>query len=110
MSRCVLDNEEKNIEVAIGWDPGSESFFARVCDNNACQEAHDAGQENYEEAGVILHTGGFDRVFDKPDVLVDLIQPYACSHDASLLREELLRDQQTNNGDRVYSIDGTEIF
>lgn len=26
MSRCVLDNEDRVIEVVIGWDPGMETF------------------------------------------------------------------------------------
>lgn len=30
MSRCVLDDEKRNTEVVIGWDPMMQTFFARV--------------------------------------------------------------------------------
>jgi hypothetical protein len=110
MSRCILDDEEREIEVVIGWDAAHVgTFFARVCDHRVCRAARKAGREDYEEAGVIFWTGGFDRIHETPDELIERIQPYACHHDKEVLRRELLKDQCENRDRREYSVQGAEV-
>lgn len=111
MSRCVLDDEERDIEVVIGWDPvnGAGTFFARVCDLNVSREAYKAGHAGYEDAGVVFWTGGFDRIYDVPDELIERIQPYACPHDKEILKRELLKDRRENASYRNYSVQGSEV-
>lgn len=101
MSRCVLDNETLRTEVVIGWDPGIQSFFARVWDRTLFDQQK--ASSDIDEPGLQFWTGNGDRSWRHPDKLIELIQPYACSHDAAQLRIELLADQQTDN-ERSYSL------
>jgi hypothetical protein len=111
MSRCVLDDEERQIEVVIGWDPGAETFFARIYDRNKGIAARKAGatEIEMEEAGLVLWTGGFDRIYVEPDLLIAAIRPYAQPFNAEILRDELIQDQASNEGDRNYSVVGDEV-
>jgi hypothetical protein len=106
MSRCILDDEARSIEVAIGWDPGTQSYFAQVFDNGAARRARNAGAsyDEIEAAGQILRTGGYDRIFRQPDELITAIKPYASAFSDDRLRVELLRDQRENDGERRYSL------
>jgi len=88
MSRCILDDETRGTEVAIGWDPPMETFFARVADHE----------------GEMFWLGGGDQVYDSPEVLVEMIQPYAGRHDRKQLILELLRDKAAGDGERVYDL------
>jgi hypothetical protein len=118
MSRCVLDDEDRSTEVAIGWDPGMGSFFARVFDNQAARRARQQGADDHEieQAGLVLWTGGFDcRYTSLGDLrlLIAAIQPYAGPHDPDRLCRELLRDQGADDGERRYSLiedDFDELF
>jgi hypothetical protein len=67
-----LDDEERDIEVVIGWDPGSQSFFARVFDNGAAGRARKQGalEEECERVGLVFWTGGFDKIYTEPDQLI----------------------------------------
>jgi hypothetical protein len=107
MSRCILDNETRNIEVVIGWDPGAQSFFAHVLDNNAAWRARDAGasRDEIEAAALVLRTGGYDRSYHRPDELIAAIKPYAAEFSTERLRAELLKDQMTDDGERSYGLD-----
>jgi len=89
MSRCILDNEELGTEVVIGWDPPMETYFARVAERN--------GEE-------VFWTGNGDRIYNSPDPLIEMIQPYACWHDKKALIRELRWDKATNDGSRIYSM------
>lgn len=113
MSRCVLDDEDRNIEVVIGWDPSVPSrpgtFFARVFDHNKARASKSKSESDYDAAGLVFWTGGFDREYDDPDVLITLIQPYAAPHDPRVLRRELLRDQREDLPSRSYSISGSDV-
>lgn len=65
MSRCILDDEDRMIQVLIGWDPGMQSFFARVRDRNLFLKEKRTGKPE-SEAGVRLWTGGFDLIWTTP--------------------------------------------
>lgn len=110
MSRCILDNEARKIEVAIGWDPGTQSFFAQIFDNGAARRARNAGAtyDEIEAAGQVLRTGGYDRIYLQPDDLIAAIKPYATAFNEDHLRAEMLRDQREDDGGRRYSLDEFE--
>ena len=95
MSRCILDDEAKDTGVVIGWDPGTETFFAQV--------------HNYrlpERDSSVRWTGSVDgRTYDVPDELIKLIQPYAAKHDPQVLRRELMKDKAADDGERKYGFD-----
>jgi len=103
VSRCVLDDEARSTEVVIGWDPGAQSFFAQVWDRELGRAQRRAGVAS-DDAGLLLWTGGFDRIWTTPDELIELIQPYACTHDRERLRRELLTDQANDDGCRNYDL------
>ncbi|MGH7120581.1 MAG: hypothetical protein ACREFP_16600 [Acetobacteraceae bacterium] len=103
MSRCILDDEDRMIQVLIGWDRGMQSFFARMRDRDLFLKEKRPGKPE-SEAGVRPWTGGFDRIWTTPDPLIEMIQPYACRHHKGRLREELLADQAIDEGDRNYSL------
>ena len=109
MSRCVLDDEKRNTQVVIGWDPPMQTFFARVWERELFEIEEPAGTD---DPGVRFWTGCGDRIWTTPaelDELIGMIQPYACSHDAKELRFELLLDQQNQDCDRIYDLyDGSE--
>lgn len=97
----------RDIEVVIGWDPGSQSFFAHVFDNVAAWRARDAGasRDKIEAAALVLRTGGYDRIYHRPDELIAAIKPYATEFSTDWLRAELLKDQMTDDGERIYDLD-----
>ena len=81
MSRCVLDDEKRNTEVVIGWDPHMETFFARVWE---CSLYDSEAALGLTDPGVRFWTGCGDRIWttaDELDQLIAMIRPYACSHD-----------------------------
>jgi hypothetical protein len=102
MSRCVLDDEARRIEVTIGWDPQQQTFFARIW-SRALYDPHRAEEVPEHTAGLLLWTGVGDRVWTVPDTPIEAIQPYACRHDKHQLRAALLTDQRLNS-DRSYSL------
>ena len=57
-------------------------------------------------------TGCGDRTWvttDDLDELIVLIEPYACPHDRAELRQELLIDQASDDGQRAYDLyDGSD--
>jgi hypothetical protein len=68
-----------------------------------------AGQANVsdakiEKAGLILWTGGYDRIYQRPDELIAAIKPYAAPFDPDILRQELLKDQVSDDGKRICSV------
>lgn len=95
MSRYVLDNEETGCEVVIGWDPGLDTFFAQVI------------QPGEDEPSIWL--GAYAGEFSTPDDPIQAIIPYACNCSVEVLRFNLLQDQQ-NNDERLYSIDGETVW
>ena len=103
MSRCVLDDERRGTGVVIGWDPGAQSFFVQVWDYKLARTLRKAGVHE-DDAGLLLWTGGFDRIWTRPDELIEAIQPYACMHDKERLRQELLTDQEKDDGNRNYDL------
>ena len=109
MSRCVLDDEKRNTEVVIGWDPNMQTFFARVWERSLYDSEKPLG---LPDPGVRFWTGGEDRRWttsDELDQLIAMVQPYACSHDLAELRAELLADQENNDGERTYDqYDGSD--
>lgn len=109
MSRCVLDDEKRNTEVVIGWDPNMETFFARVWERSLYDSEVSLG---LPDPGVRFWTGCGDRTWTTSgelDQLIMMIQPYTCSHDSAELREELLADQENNDGERTYDLyDGSD--
>lgn len=108
MSRCVLDDERRNTEVVIGWDPQMQTFFARAWERSLYDPEAAIG---VPDPGVRFWTGGADRTWTSPDELdqlIEAIQPCACSHDKERLRAELLADQR-NNDNREYDLyDGSQ--
>lgn len=90
MSRCVLDNEKTGSEVAIGWDPGLNTFFAQVI------------QPEEDEPSIWL--GKYFDEYLTPEKLIEVIRPWACQFDTELLFSNLMQDKETNS-DRLYSID-----
>lgn len=115
MSRCVLNDEDRGIEVAIGWDPGTRSFFVRIFDTEAARRARRRGvrdeellsDEGFREVGLVLWTGCHRDEHISPNelrLLIAVIQPYAGPHDQARLYRELLRDQASDDGERRYSL------
>lgn len=104
MSRCNLDDEDQDVSVIIGWDPGTNSFFAQVDDYKRAKAARKAerAEHEIERACEVLRTGGFDKIYHNPDELIELIRPYGCPHDPHILRRELMRDKASDDGDRQY--------
>jgi len=92
-----LDDEDCETEVVIGWDPGGETFFARVWSRELFDRERTNGVPE-GDAGLIFWTGVGDRDWNMPDQLIDAIQPYACRHNKRQLREELLADKRLNDG------------
>ncbi len=95
MSRCVLDNEDTGAEVVIGWDLGLNTFFGQVT------------QPGKEEPAIWL--GLRPNEYLTPDVPLNAILPYACRCSEKVLRFNLLQDQR-NNDERIYSIDGETVW
>lgn len=109
MSRCVLDNEKRGTQVVIGWDPPLQTFFARVW----IRSLYDFEVANdIEDAGVRSWTGCGNRTWSTAEdlhELIGLVEPYACSHDRDELRQELLLDQASDDGERTYDLyDGSD--
>ena len=104
MGRCVLDDEKRDTEVVIGWQPNMQTFFERVWERSLYDSEASLG---LPDPGVRLWTGCGDRTWSTPDELEQLttmIQPYACPHDPAELREELMADKENDDGERTYDL------
>lgn len=104
MSRCVLDDERRNTQVVVGWDPNMQTFFARVWERRLYDSEFALG---LPEPGVRFWTGCGDRTWVSGvelDLLITMIRPYTCSHDPAELRRELLTDQENDDGERDYDL------
>jgi hypothetical protein len=95
MSRCILDDPDRDLEIVIGWDPGLETFFAQVKDLTLP-----------EGSNHLLWEGTGFRAHQDPDALIDAIEPYAPPFDRAGLRRELLNDQ-AHDAERIYDAPGT---
>lgn len=95
MSRCVLDNEETGHEVVIGWDPGLNTFFIQVT--------------KFGMDDPTLWLGTRPGEFSSPEGLIAAVIPYACKCNRDVLVSNLYLDQQ-NNSERIYSIDGDQVW
>lgn len=111
MSRCVLDDEDEDIEIVIGWDPGMGSFFARIFNNQLARSARQDGrtEQEIEEAGLVLWTGGYDRMYETPDTLIEAVTQVTKPLNKEILRRELLQDKARDDGDRTYTIQGDDV-
>ena len=95
MSRCNLDNEETGDEVAIGWDPPLNTFFAQVIEPGG-------------EAPFIWEGCNYGE-HQHPDALIKIVSQYGCGFDFEFLKSELMKDKQTNS-DRFYTIEGNAVL
>lgn len=111
MSRCVLDNEEAETEVVIGWDPGAGTFFARVFDHRRARAVRSRDPNAlYEDAGLVLWITGYgNENYQSPEPVISMIKPYASSFDEDLLRRELLIDKASGS-DRIYSLEPEDLY
>lgn len=96
MSRCILDNEETGVEVAVGWDPGLGTFFSQVIHPD-------------EERPSIWRGTTHEEVTEEDALLAILheVAPYACAFNVALLLRALLEDRRSGD-DRLYDPDDLE--
>ena len=80
MSRHTFHNQATNTEIAVGWDPGLDTYFAVVVTND------------YDNP--ILWIGTSPREIQDPQPVIKAITPYANSLDPQTLSRQLLQDRQ----------------
>lgn len=114
MSRCSLGDEENRFDTAIGWDPGTESFFAIVYDFDEERRktypmldwrngwTSPAIDPNGDDVIIMWFTPYKHVNYDEPDELIEAIKPYSISFDKEILRRELMIDKENNEGARNY--------
>ncbi|MGH7066305.1 MAG: hypothetical protein ACREFO_13755 [Acetobacteraceae bacterium] len=96
----------ERVRITLDYDTGNWSV-SDLCERYRLPKEKRAGKFE-SEAGMRIWTARFDRIWTTPDPLIEMIQPYARRHHKGRLREGLLADQATDEGDRNYSLYGDE--
>ena len=93
MSRCTVDSLDPALEVVVGWDPPTGTFFAQVL--------HIEDEEELFALGI-----DDGRRYVDPASCVEFIRPVAAPFDHQLLIRRLREDQAANSS-REYALADT---